>query len=138
MKYQIEYKGQLRCESRHKGNQCELATDAPKDNHGKGEAYSPTDLVAAALSTCMITVIGIWCRKNDVEDPKISCTTEKVMSSDPRRIGIIYNSLIISTKEVLSSKTQAIIHRIAKECPVAQSLHPDLKQQISITFGIYS
>lgn len=138
MKYQIEYKGQLRCESRHEGNQCALSTDAPKDNNGKGEAYSPTDLVAAALSTCMITVMGIWCKKNGVEDPKMSCTTEKVMLSEPRQIGTIRTSLIVSTKEELSQKTQKIISRVAEECPVAKSLHPDLNQELTISFRTYS
>lgn len=138
MKYQIEYKGQLRCESRHEGNQCELATDAPKDNNGKGESYSPTDLVAAALSTCMITVIGIWCKKNGVEDPRMSCETEKVMLSNPRRIGSIRTSLVISTKVELTSETQRLISRVAEECPVAKSLHPDLKQELAISFRTYS
>lgn len=126
------YEGELRIASTHLRSGNELLTDAPVDNNGKGEAFSPTDLVATALLNCMITVMGIRAKEEgfDLED----CQGEviKHMASQPRRIAML--EINIQLKANCDNRMQRILEGIAKNCPVAKSLSPDLKQIVSIVW----
>jgi uncharacterized OsmC-like protein len=106
-----------------------IITDAPTDNNGRGEAFSPTDLVATALATCMITVMGIKARANDWNIDGAELMVTKVMASDPRRISEVH---IIVKMPVANfdDKARKILENTGRTCPVAMSLHPDIKQLI--------
>ena len=125
---EIVYQGELRCEAIHTPSCTLLQTDAPKDNNGKGESFSPTDLVATALGACMLTVMGIKAQNDKMTS--INGTTAlvtKVMYADPRRVGEIHVKLTFP-KNNFSEKERKIYENTAHTCPVAKSLHPDLKQ----------
>ncbi len=126
----VEYLGELRTEGVHLQSGKVIQTDAPKDNHGKGEAFSPTDLVATALASCMLSVMGIVALKEGVtpiDGAKAEVT--KVMYPEPRRIGEIHVKITFPKKEY-SEKERKMYEHAAHTCPVAKSLHPDLKQMI--------
>ena len=127
------YQGQLRSEATHLQSGTRIVTDAPVDNHGKGESFSPTDMVAAALGSCMLTIMGIAAeaRGIDISGTKLSIT--KVMAADPRRIGEI--KIEFRFPADYDAKFRAILEHAAETCPVAKSLHPDLKQTISFVYG---
>lgn len=124
----VTYLGDLRTSSIHISSGSEIISDAPIDNHGKGEAFSPTDTVANALATCMFTVMGIKAREMDVDFSGSTAEVIKVMGTDPRRITEIHVSFSmgISTDE----KTRTILERTALTCPVYYSLHEDIKKEI--------
>ena len=126
----ILYKGDLRCECIHLQSGTLIETDAPTDNHGKGERFSPTDTVCVALGTCMITTIGI--RANDMQvnlaGTKIAVT--KHMLSDPRRIGKIDVVVQFPSNQALPEKDRLIIQKIGDNCPVMKSIHPDIKVEV--------
>lgn len=126
----IIYKGALRCECTHLQSGSIIETDAPTDNKGKGERFSPTDTVCVALGTCIITTIGI--RANDMKvaltGTKLSVT--KHMLSDPRRIGKIEISIQFPGNLDLTGPERAILQKIGDNCPVMKSLHPDIKTMI--------
>jgi len=126
--------GELRTEAVHIKSGNKLITDAPTDNHGKGEAFSPTDLVATALACCMISVMGIVSMKEGITktDGAIAEVT-KVMYADPRRIGEIHITLTFP-KNNFTDKEKKIYEYAAHTCPVAKSLHPDLKQVITFVW----
>lgn len=130
---QMKYIGGLRTQSTHIKSGTEIQTDAPTDNKGKGELFSPTDLVANALGSCMITIIAQAAETHNfnVDGTEISIT--KVMESDPRRIGELIVELNFLPNNY-SDKTKTIIENAAKTCPVAKSLHPDLVQTIVFNF----
>lgn len=126
----ITYLGELRTEATHLQSNSTIHTDAPKDNHGKGEAFSPTDLVATALGSCMISVMGIVAMKEGIT--KVDGATAevtKVMYAEPRRIGEIHITITFP-KGNYTDKEKKIYEHSAHTCPVAKSLHPDLKQVI--------
>lgn len=126
------YVGNLRTEATHIQSGTSILTDAPSDNHGLGEAFSPTDLVATALGSCMLTIMGISSKAHgfDIDGTVLDIT--KVMGVEPRRIvEIIVN---IDFPSDYSDKHKRIIEACAKECPVANSLHPDLKQTFSFNY----
>lgn len=127
---EVTYTGQLRTEATHLQSGTKLFTDAPKDNHGKGEAFSPTDLVATALASCMISIMGIAAKKEDM--PSIEGTSAeviKVMYADPRRIGEIHVKIKFPAGN-FSAREKKIYENAALTCPVAKSLHPDIKQNV--------
>lgn len=135
MDYKLEYLGNLRTIATHVRSGSSIQTDAPVDNNGKGEAFSPTDLVAAALVSCMITVVGIKAEQMGIEKIEMQAGVDKHMLSDPRRVGRIAGKLRIKINDAQdSAKTREILERTALTCPVAQSLDPALKQDISIEF----
>jgi len=139
MKYQINYENNLRCSLTHEGSGNELKTDAPKDNNGKGETFSPTDLTAVSLASCMLTVIAIYLKKNGYSEPRVSGSAEKKMSNSPRRIQSIEVNLLIELNETDSSEEmKSAIRNVAKTCPVALSLHPETSQILTIEFKTYS
>jgi uncharacterized OsmC-like protein len=125
----VTYLGTLRTTSTHTASKTTMITDAPVDNHGKGAAFSPTDTVATALASCMITIMGI--KANDLEIDLTETTAEvtKIMGVNPRRIVEVQVNLRFPKS--FDPKTQTLLERAALTCPVAQSLHPDLKQTIS-------
>lgn len=123
------YLGELRTEATHVLSGRSILTDAPPDNQGKGEYFSPTDLVATALGSCMLTVIGIASRTHgfSIDGTRISVT--KIMASDPRRIGEIHIEFYFPRIHY-SAKEKTIIERTALTCPVELSLHPDIRRDI--------
>ena len=135
MSHKIEssYLGELSVSSTHLASNTEIITDAPVDNNGKGESFSPTDLVATALGTCMITVMGIYAEKNGILMPNVYSRTNKVMSSTPRKISKLKIEIIFGDNQ-LSEVEKKSLKDVALNCPVAKSLHPDLKQEIEFNF----
>ena len=132
----IIYSGELRTNAVHLSSSNAIVTDAPVDNFGKGEAFSPTDLAATSLASCMLTVLGIYAQNNDIDMVGSNAEVTKIMSTEgPRRIIGIDVLLEIKTKEVLDDKQRIILERVARTCPVSLSLHPDLKQNIQISFS---
>ena len=132
MTSKVVYLGGLRTESEHLQSGSKMITDAPVDNHGKGEAFSPTDTVANALATCMITVMGIKAEVLGVDMKGTSAEVTKTMASDPRRISKIEVS--ISFPSVYGAKETKILEHTARTCPVLQSLHPDIEKKISFKY----
>lgn len=129
----IEYLGELRTEATHLQSGKQIITDAPTDNHGKGEAFSPTDLVATALASCMISIMGIKLQDSGKDIKGATSEVTKVMYSEPRRIGEIHVKISVPDNN-FSEKEKQILINAAHACPVAKSLHPDIKQVITITF----
>lgn len=134
MTSKIIYKGELRTEATHLQSNTVIYSDAPKDNHGKGEAFSPTDLLATSLGSCMISIMGIVAMKENMTkiDGTIAEIT-KVMYADPRRVGEVHVKLIFP-KNNYTDKEKAMYEHAAHTCPVAKSLHPDLKQVIEFVW----
>tara|TARA_A100001011_G_scaffold377223_1_gene440622 strand:- start:291 stop:695 length:405 start_codon:yes stop_codon:yes gene_type:complete len=125
----VNYLGKLRTESVHISSNDMILTDAPTDNNGKGEAFSPTDLVATSLSSCILTVIGIISKRIKYDLVNTKSSVKKIMSNNPRRIVEIVVKIEFS--QSADSKTRSIIEKTALNCPVSKSLHPDIKQNIS-------
>ncbi|MCD7936408.1 MAG: OsmC family protein [Tannerellaceae bacterium] len=124
--------GNLRTEATHTQSGAKIQTDAPTDNNGKGEAFSPTDLVATALGSCIMTIMDMFAREHQLDLTGTRMVTEKVMLSDPRRIGEI--KIDIYFKGEFSDKQKTMLRRVADTCPVGKSLHPDLIQTITFHF----
>jgi putative redox protein len=127
------YPGDLRTLATHLASSNTLITDAPVDNNGRGEAFSPTDLVCAALGSCMMTIMGIVGRRQnlDLEGTRIDIT--KIMASDPRRIAEVVLHFTLPPNN-FSEKERALLEHAARTCPVALSLHPDLKQTVTFVY----
>lgn len=126
----VEYKGALRTSAIHLKSGKEIITDAPVDNNGKGEAFSPTDLVATALASCMITIMGIRADKMGVDITGAKANILKVMTSGPRRIEEIIIDVTMPRGD-FELKHKRVLEEAAKTCPVALSLHSDTKQTIN-------
>ena len=135
MSHSIEnkYVGELRTESTHLKSSNVIITDAPTDNNGKGNAFSPTDLVASALCSCMTTVMGICANKNQFDLPNSTAHITKVMSSHPRRISKIIVEIYFDSNNLSEQNIEKLI-AVAKGCPVAQSLSSDLAQEVRFNF----
>ena len=130
----ISYLGSLRCSAVHGPSSVELITDAPKDNHGRGESFSPTDLVVTALATCMVTTMGIRAQNDGVNLDGTTVEVEKHMSTDPpRRIARIVVHMTMPPG--LETGTRAILEETARTCPVAQSINPGIDLQLSFHYG---
>lgn len=131
----VIYLNELRTNAIHLASKNTIVTDAPLDNHGKGQAFSPTDLAATSLAACMITVLGIHADKNGINMLGTNADVTKIMSTEgPRRIVGIDVDLEIKTTELMDEKQRIILERVARTCPVSLSLHPDVKQNIKIRF----
>lgn len=130
----MTYSGNLRTEATHLQSGSTILTDAPTDNKGRGEAFSPTDLVAAALGSCILTLIGISANAQnfDIEGTKVDIT--KTMVSNPRRIGEI-EVIINLPHDNYSPREKRLIESAARTCPVGKSLHPDMKETIIFNYG---
>ncbi len=134
--YKTNYIGGLRAESTHLQSGTMILTDAPTDNMGKGEAFSPTDLVATALGTCIITTMAIFGQKEAIDFSGSVITGTKVMTQEgPRKIAKIELEINLKTNIELDSEQKAKYERIAATCPVARSLHPDLEQVVVIVWS---
>lgn len=130
VKMSAVYQGQLHCELTHEQSGTKIATDAPKDNQGKGESFSPTDLVGAALASCVLTTMAIVARRDNIP-LEGSAKIEKHMADKPRRIESLVLSVTLSAK--LTPDQRRKMEETAKHCPVHRSLHPDMK--IPMTFN---
>lgn len=128
----IVYKNNLRTEAVHLSSGEKIITDAPIDNKGKGEAFSPTDLVATALGSCMITIMGIAAQKHDIDISGTSASVKKIMGSNPRKIDEVVIDIIMSNH--LNENDRKRLERAALSCPVHKSLHPDLIKTISFSY----
>ena len=134
MTSKIIYKGGLRTEMTHLQSGTIVETDAPVDNNGKGERFSPTDLVATALGSCMLTIIGIAGNTHgfNIEGTEVEIT--KIMTSAPRKIGEIIVKMIIKGQDSYSDKEKAIIQNAAMTCPVFLTLHEDVKKTVEFVW----
>lgn len=131
---QVQYQGDLHCKAVHGPSATELNTDAPKDNHGRGESFSPTDLVATALATCMLTTMGILARTQGIDIAGATATVQKEMTaSAPRMIQSL--AVKIHMPHVLTPENQQKLERAAHTCPVYRSLHPDIQTPTEFTWG---
>ncbi|WP_306640193.1 OsmC family protein [Sanyastnella coralliicola] len=133
MNYKVEYNGDLRTTALHIKSGEQVITDAPTDNNGQGRYFSPTDLTSASLASCMMTIVGISANNHGITIESMSAEVTKKMASNPRRIEAIQINLSISAGE-LDEKQKEILSRAAQTCPVAMSLHPDIDQDVQITF----
>jgi putative redox protein len=130
----VLYKGELRCSATHLQSGSIIETDAPTDNRGKGERFSPTDTVCVALATCAITTMAIKAGDMGIDLAGTRLEVTKHMIADPRRIGKIEVVLTMPESLQLEDKDKTILERVALHCPVARSLHPDLDAQISFNW----
>ncbi|MCB1053456.1 MAG: OsmC family protein [Acidobacteria bacterium] len=125
----VEYQGDLRCQISHGPSGNTLITDAPVDNRGKGSSFSPTDLCASSLGACLLTIMGMSAMDHGWDMLGARIELEKVMSSEaPRRIAQV--RMHIHMPHTLDEKARTILERVARTCPVARSLHPDLVQEL--------
>lgn len=130
----VQYLGDLRTEAEHLASGVKNITDAPLDNHGKGQAFSPTDTVSTALAQCMMTLMGIAADTHKIKLGKMEAEVTKIMGSDPRRISIIEINFTIENTG-FTDKEKVILERAAITCPVAKSLSPDLVQEITFNYS---
>lgn len=127
------YQGDLRCEAVHGPSGTTLVTDAPVDNMGRGEMFSPTDLVATALGTCIVTTMAIMATRRGIDLSSATFSVEKHMALDPvRRIGRL--PVTIRMSAAISEENRAVLERAAHTCPVHKSLHPDVEAPISFVY----
>jgi uncharacterized OsmC-like protein len=133
MTSKVTYLGNLRTESVHLKSNTSFLTDAPVDNNGKGESFSPTDTVATGLASCMITVMGIKANEMGVDMTGTIAHVTKTMASEPRRISKI--EIVIELPFEADAKTRTILERTGTTCPVYFSLHPDIKKVISFNWA---
>tara|TARA_B100001250_G_C19799080_1_gene790108 strand:- start:98 stop:502 length:405 start_codon:yes stop_codon:yes gene_type:complete len=131
-KANIIYKNNLRTEAEHIASAQKIITDAPIDNNGKGEAFSPTDLVATALGSCMITIMAIVAEKNGIDISGTNASVKKEMSSNPRRISEII--VDINMGKNIDKKDRKRLEKAALACPVHKSLHPDMAKKIQFHY----
>lgn len=134
VRIQTEYQGDLHCTSVHTPSKTELPTDAPVDNQGRGESFSPTDLVATSLGTCMLTTMGIVARTLNFDLTGASATVDKEMSSTPpRKINRL--TVAIRVPRTTSPENRQRLENAAHTCPVKKSLHPDIETPIEFVWG---
>jgi putative redox protein len=126
----IAYEGRLRCGAKHVDSGTAIFTDAPKDNQGEGKSFSPTDLLATALGTCMLTIMGISSQRNGIDIAGTKVVVQKEMTAMPtRRVGRLIVDIHVPTK--LSAEQRQQLQQAAQSCPVCKSLHPDIKTPIT-------
>ena len=130
----IEYQGDLHCKATHELSGTVLTTDAPRDNHGKGESFSPTDLVATALGSCILSVMGIKARMLKVDISGATAAVDKEMLNAPAR-KIKRITVKIRVPLQLSSEHRQALEEAAYTCPVHKSMHPDVEMPIEIAWG---
>ena len=116
----------------HQGSGDTLLTDAPKDNKGQGETFSPTDLLAAALGSCMATIMGIKANNAEINLDQITFDVEKIMGTEPRRI--VQINIYIDMKKNYNEKERRLLETAATNCPVAKSIHPDIIQEVNFIY----
>ena len=129
---EIKYRGDLRTTATHLDSGSEISTDAPKDNHGLGETFSPTDMVCSALASCILTIMAIAVEKNDIDIKNTKAIVKKTMGNNPRRIVKIEINLTFPKE--YDSKTRTILEKAANNCPVHHSLSEKVEKDISFTY----
>lgn len=130
MTIQVTYEGDLHTDSVHIQSGAKILTDAPVDNHGKGENFSPTDMVASALASCILTIMDIKAREMNIDLKGTKAEVTKIMNASPRRIGKI--KIIIRFPQLnLEEKQKTILERVAHTCPVALTLSPEIEQDVT-------
>ncbi|WP_281309834.1 OsmC family protein [Flavobacterium flavigenum] len=132
MTSKVTYLGDLRTKSIHVQSGSEIISDAPLDNNGKGEAFSPTDTVANALASCMFTIMGIKARDLNVDLVDSTADVTKIMNAEPRRIGAI--EIVFELISNADEKSKTILERAAMTCPVFLSLHPDIEKKVTFNW----
>ncbi len=133
MKYKIDYEGSLRTKVEHLDSHSIIFTDAPKDNQGKGEAFSPTDLFAVSIASCMMTLMGIMAKKLNLDLSDATMDVEKTMATSPRRIGHV--SIYFRCPLTVTDEQRRLLEQAAHECPVKKSLHPDIVIETTFIWG---
>ena len=133
MTSKVTYLGNLRTENLHLKSGDTFFTDAPTDNNGKGEAFSPTDTVATGLANCMLTVMGIKARDLGIEMSGTTAEVTKIMAANPRRISKVV--VVLNLPFVAETKHKKILEHTAKTCPVLYSLHPEIEKDISFNWN---
>ena len=129
----VEYQGDLHCRATHGPSGVMLTTDAPLDNGGKGERFSPTDLVATGLGTCILTVLGLFARRRGLDLTGATAHVTKEMAAAPlRRISRLTVTVTLPPGLELSQKDRAVVEGVADLCPVKQTLHPDVAVEIRV------
>ncbi len=128
----IVYTGHLRCIAEHIQSKTEIETDAPTDNKGKGERFSPTDLLCASLATCMLTTMGIKANSMGIDIAQSTADVTKHMLAEPRRVGKI--EVAVTMRGKASEKDKVILEKTGDNCPVIKSLHPDIKVEATYTW----
>ena len=129
MTSKVVYEGNLRTRLTHLHSGTQIITDAPLDNQGLAQGFSPTDLVATALGSCMMTIMGIKARDMGLDLTGTEIEINKVMASNPRRISEVHATLKFPAN-TFTDKDKTILENAARTCPVAHSLHPDIKQEL--------
>lgn len=132
MTSKVTYLGDLRTKSIHVQSGSEIISDAPLDNNGKGEAFSPTDTVANALASCMMTIMGIKARDMEVDFVGSTAEVTKIMNAEPRRIGAI--EIVFEMQGVVDEKSRTILERAAMTCPVFLSLSSEIEKKITFNW----
>lgn len=132
MTSKVTYLGDLRTSSIHVQSGIQILSDAPVDNNGKGEAFSPTDLVVNALATCMMTIMGIKARDMNIDFKGSTAAVTKIMNAEPRRIGAI--EIVFEMQGVTEQKDKTILERAAMTCPVFLSLNTDIEKRITFNW----
>jgi putative redox protein len=134
----IDYEGDLRTTAKHGPSGTSFVTDAPVDNHGKGESFSPTDLLATALGTCMITVMGIWAKSQNIELRGTHVHIKKIMTrAAPRRVARLESTIRVPRQVAASidEPARAELRKIAETCPVRLSLHDSIEVPLTIEWS---
>ena len=131
-KFEVTYDGDLRTSAIHLDSGSKINTDAPKDNHGLGEKFSPTDMLCSSLASCILTIMAIAVEKNGIDIKNTSAIVKKTMSSNPRRISRIDIDLIFPRN--YDSKIKVILERAAKNCPVHHSLSEKIEKNITFKY----
>jgi putative redox protein len=134
----IVYEGNLRTVATHLRSGSQLETDAPVDNQGKGERFSLSDLVATALGSCMMTIMGMRARDMDLDLTNVKIEVEKIMKADPRRIGGVNLTFHFPDGFVADAKQQQILEKAAHTCPVVYSIHPDIEVNVRFNWPVLS
>jgi putative redox protein len=132
--FKSTYVGELRTENLHLQSGTKIITDAPTDNMGKGEAFSPTDLLCIALTTCATTTMGIVAQREGIALEGMQCEIEKVMASNPRRIAEVIIKMHLPEAEKLEEKHRTLLKNTAQSCPVSRALSADVKQIFVFNF----
>lgn len=131
-KFKVIYKGDIRTEAYHLRSGTKIFTDGPVDNHGKGESFSPTDLLCTSLAACMLSIMGIVANNHKLNISGAQADVTKIMYADPRRVGEVI--IEITMPGDYAEKEKKLFENAARNCPVAKSLHLDLKQVITFKY----
>ena len=130
--FEIKYKGDLRTTAIHLDSGSEISTDAPKDNHGLGETFSPTDMVCTALASCILTIMAIAVERDDIDIKGTTAVVKKTMGKNPRRISKI--DIDLTFPREYDQKTKTVLERAAYNCPVHHTLSETVEKNISFTY----